>query len=180
MYGMVNKSIEDLVVSGWGEEVWEQIREKAGVDVEVFISNEGYPDEMTYALVGAASEVLGLAPNDVLEAFGVHWVLKTSQHGYGDMMAAGGKTLKEFLVNLPDFHSRVSMILPHLAPPKFACTDVEERSVRVHYQSHRGGLTPFVSGLMKGLGQLYSTPVTVVHDVQKSAGADHDEFVIRW
>ncbi len=46
------------------------IKEKSGLDVEMFISNEGYPDDITYKLVGAASEVLGLPAEKILQAFG--------------------------------------------------------------------------------------------------------------
>jgi len=180
MYGMVNKAIEDMVVSAHGEEVWEQIKQKASVDVDVFVSSEGYPDQMTYALVGVASEVLGVPAENVLEAFGEHWILKTALQGYGDMMAAGGKTLREFLINLPDFHSRVSMILPHLAPPKFFCSEAGEREVRMQYESHRAGLAPFVVGLFLGLGKMFGTPVIVEQVAYKNAGAERDEFLIRW
>jgi len=180
MYGMVNKAIEEMVTAGQGEAVWEQIKQRAGVEDEVFVSTEGYPDEMTYALVAAASETLDTPVAGILEAFGVHWVVKTAQEGYGDMMAAGGKTLREFLVNLPNFHSRLSMAFPHLAPPQFLCSDVQERSVRLQYRSQRSGLAPFVVGLFKGLGQLFSTPVTVEQVADKSAVAAHDEFVVRW
>jgi len=180
MYGMVNKAVEDMVVTHHGEGVWEQIKQKAGVDVDVFVSSEGYPDEMTYALVGAASEVLRTPASDILEAFGVHWVTQTAQNGYGDMMAAGGKTLSEFLKNLPNFHSRVSMILPHLAPPRFLCTDIRDNSARLHYISHRQGLAPFVIGLFKGLGQRFSTPVSVQQVADRLTGAEHDEFTVSW
>jgi hypothetical protein len=50
----------------------------------------------------------------------------------------------------------------------------------LHYQSHRAGLAPFVRGLITGLGQLFDTVVEVTHAADKSAGADHDEFIIRW
>lgn len=95
-------------------------------------------------------------------------------------MASGGDTFREFMLNLPNFHARLSMIFPHLQPPEFACSDVEERSLRLHYQSHRAGLAPFVRGLITGLGQLFDTVVEVTHAADKSAGADHDEFIIRW
>lgn len=180
MYGMVNKAIEDMVISGHGEETWERIKEKAGVDVDVFISSEGYSDDLTYALVGAASEVLGRPADEILSAFGVHWIMKTAQGGYGDLMAAGGRTLREFLINLPQFHSRVSMIFPHLKPPHFDCTEVAERSLRLHYRSHRDGLAPFVTGLLHGLSQQFGTPVLIEHAAVRAEGADHDEFVVRW
>jgi len=180
MYGMVNKAIEDMVCLNHGEPVWEQIKIKAGVDVDVFMSNEGYPDEITYRLVGAASEILQLPPETILEAFGEHWVLHTAQEGYGGLMHAAGRSLPEFLSNLPNFHSRVSMIFPKLQPPRFQCTDVTANSLHLHYFTHRPGLAPFVVGLMQGLGKMFKTPTTVRLIESKAAGADHDVFDIRW
>ena len=92
MYGMVNKAIEDLVCSSFGADKWEQIKAKAGVEEEMFLSQEGYPDSMTYGLVRAASEVLGLPAEKILHAFGRHWILKTAREGYGDLLAASGRT----------------------------------------------------------------------------------------
>ena len=180
MYGMVNKAVEDMVVMHHGEAVWEQIKAEAGVDVEVFMSNEGYPDEVTYNLVGAASELLGLPAEQILIGFGEHWVLHTAQEGYGGLMAAAGRTLPEFLRNLPNFHSRVSMIFPKLQPPRFECTDISEGSLKLHYYSDREGLTSFVIGLMQGLGKMFKTPVTIRLLESKAKGADHDLFEVNW
>jgi hypothetical protein len=180
MYGLVNKAVEELVVTNFGEEKWEAIKLKAGVDVDAFISNEGYPDEMTYTLVGAASEVLGLPAEQILIAFGEHWVLKTASHSYGPMMKSGGKSLKEFLVNLPNFHTRVAMIFPNLQPPRFECSDITDTSLRLHYFTHRPGLTTFVIGLVQGLGKLYNTPATAITVESKAEGADHDVFEVKW
>lgn len=180
MYGLVNKAVEELVVTNFGEDKWEAIKLKAGVDVDAFISNEGYPDEVTYALVGAASEILGIPAEQILIAFGEHWVLKTAAHSYGPMMKSGGKSLKEFLVNLPNFHTRVAMIFPNLQPPRFECSDITENSLKLHYFTHRPGLTTFVIGLVQGLGKLYNTPATAVATATKAAGADHDVFEVKW
>ncbi len=180
MYGLVNKAVEELVVTGFGEDKWEAIKEKAGVDVDVFISNECYPDEMTYKLVGAAVEVLGLPSETILNALGEHWVFKTAATSYGPMMKSGGKTLKEFLLNLPNFHTRVAMIYPKLEPPRFQCTDVTEDGLHLHYFSHRAGLTAFVTGLLSGLGKLYETPCTSTVLERKDQGADHDVFAVSW
>ena len=56
MYGLVNKAVVDLVVSKFGEDTWNAIKKKAEVDIDVFVSMDGYPDELTYKLVGAASD----------------------------------------------------------------------------------------------------------------------------
>ncbi len=180
MYGMVNKAVEDLVVSNFGMEKWLAIKEKAGVDVDIFLSNESYPDKLTYDLVGAASEVLGLAASDVLIAFGEHWVLNTARQGYGSMLEANGRTLSEFLINLPSFHTRVAMIFPDLQPPRFNCSEVTENSLLLHYHSHRPGLTDFVIGLLQGLGKMFDTPVVIEVVQRKVDGTDHDQFRVTW
>lgn len=180
MYGMVNQAVEEMVCMHHGAAVWERIKAQAGVDVDVFMSNESYPDDITYRLVGAASEVLAVPAETILAGFGEHWVLHTAQVGYGGLMKAAGKTLPEFLRNLPNFHSRVAMIFPNLQPPRFHCTDITEHSLRLHYISHRPGLAPFVVGLMHGLGKMFQTPTTVTQTEFKSQGADHDVFDVKW
>ena len=180
MYGMVNKAVEDMVILKHGEVVWEQIKAKAGVEVDVFMSNESYADDITYKLVGAASQVLQVATEQILMEFGEHWVLYTAKDGYGGLMSAAGKTLPEFMRNLPNFHSRMTMVFPKLQPPHFECTEIRERSLKLHYHSHRQGLAPFVVGLMRGLGKKFNTPVTILQTAIKSQGADHDIFEVTW
>lgn len=180
MYGLVNKAIEEMVCMQYGEPVWEKIKQTAGADMDMFMSNESYPDELTYKLVSSASGVLGAPAETILEAFGEHWVLHTAVEGYGSLLGAAGKSLPEFLQNLPNFHARVSMIFPNLQPPRFNCSDVGPNSLRLHYYTHRPGLSHFVIGLMRGLGKLFKTPVQVVLAESKEKGAEHDIFEVSW
>ncbi len=180
MYGMVNKAVEEMVCMHHGEAVWEEIKTRAGVDVDVFLSNESYSDDVTYNLVGAASQVLNVPADAILRSFGEHWVLHTAQEGYGGLMHAAGRTLPEFLRNLPNFHARVSMIFPKLQPPRFQCTDVTETSLKLHYYSHREGLSQFVIGLMQGLGKMFGTPVSIRQLSGREPGGDHEVFEVNW
>jgi hypothetical protein len=180
MYGMVNQAIEDMVCKVHGHETWELIKIKAGVDVDVFISNEGYPDDYTYRLVAAASEISQTPAETILEAFGEHWILCTALDGYGDLMHAGGRNLKDFLTNLPNFHTRVVMIYPKLQPPHFKVSDVSENQLLLHYHTHRDGLSHFVVGLLRGLGKMFKTPTIVTQIASRPDGADHDIFRVEW
>lgn len=38
MYGIVNKAIQDLVITNFGEQKWEDIRERSGIEEDFFIS----------------------------------------------------------------------------------------------------------------------------------------------
>ncbi len=180
MYGMVNRAIQDLVCGKFGEDAWDRIKEMAGVDVELFVRNETYPDEVTYKLVCAAARVLGVRSSVVLETFGEHWILSTAREGYGDLLDAAGTSLPEFLQNLPNFHSRVVLIFPKLQPPRFVCTDVHEETLTLHYYSHRPELASLVVGMVRGLGKMFETDVTADLVVSRADGADHDEFLVRW
>lgn len=180
MYGMVNKAIEEMICRMHDETTWERVKARAQVDVDVFISNETYPDEVTHRLVGAASELTGRPAAEILEAFGEHWVLKTATEGYGSLMEAGGKNLPDFLANLPNFHSRVAMIFPQLLPPNFNVSDVTERSLKLHYRTHRSGLASFVVGLLRGLGRRFGTAVRVRLEQSRENGAKHDVFLVEW
>jgi hypothetical protein len=174
----VNRAIEDLVVQIAGADAWLKVKALAGIDVEVFVAMETYSDEVTYHLVGAASEVLGISPTAVLEAFGRHWILYTGRRGYGAIFETMGRNLPEFLGNLDAMHSRLSLSMPDLRPPSFTCEPLSEGLLRVEYWSEREGLAPMVGGLLAGLGELFEVTVVVTHTLARSSGADHDEFLI--
>jgi hypothetical protein len=180
MYGLVNKALEEMITGRFGPEKWEEIRQASGVSVEVFISNNAYPDEVTFNLVGAASRILGIPAEEILHDFGRHWVLRTAREGYGELLHAGGRDLPEFLRNLPTFHARISLIFPHLNPPRFRCFDETETSLRLGYSSKRAGLAPFVLGLLDGLGEMFDTPVWVTTETCADGEPMSHVFLVEW
>jgi hypothetical protein len=180
MYGLVNKAIQDMVCSRFGEETWKQIKQKAEVEEDIFISMEGYPDDLTHKLVKAASVVLGLSSSKIMETFGEFWVEYTAQEGYGEMLDMSGDTLPDFLENLDNLHARVGISFPKLTPPSFECSEMKEDSLSLHYRSTRQGLTPMIIGLVKGLGARFDTEVDVTQTQSRDEGDDHDEFLVKY
>ncbi len=178
MYGLVNKAIQDMVCDRFGEETWEEIKKKAQLDVDVFISMDGYPDDVTHRLVKAASEILAISSSEILQAFGEYWVLYTAKEGYGEMMDMAGENLPEFLQNLDSLHARLGLTFPQLQPPSFDCTEIEDDSLNLHYQSTREGLAAMVIGLVKGLGARFNTEVDIKQTSSREQGSDRDEFSI--
>ena len=99
MYGMINKAIRTLVIRETNEEVWDQVLEASGIDEDVYEDLEGYDDSVTFSLVGAVSETLGLPPGDVLEMFGVYWAVDVAPKGYGEYFEAFVMTLRVLLLD---------------------------------------------------------------------------------
>jgi hypothetical protein len=180
VYGIVTNAIGDLIVSNYGVAKWEAVQETAGVEADFLISTEPYPDELSYRLIYAACDVLDCRIEDFLIQFGKHWVLETGVKYYGPLLVSGYTGLKDFLLNLPDFHTRILLLYPQLKPPEFACTDVTDNSMRLHYFTTRPGLTNFMVGLLRGLGELHNVSVDIALVAAKDDGADHDIFEIRW
>jgi len=161
MYGIVNKAIEDLVTTNYGEEKWKLVLKKSGIEAGFFISNESYDDAITFTLAKTIAEEMHIPLEDVLISFGKWWVLKTTQDKYSGLIEAGGNNLREFLINLPVFHNRVILMYPKLTPPEFKISELKENSLHLHYISKREGLQEFVRGLIMGLGELFKTETQI-------------------
>jgi hypothetical protein len=180
MYGIINKSIEELVTINFGEDKWELIKKRSQIDIDFFISNEPYNDDITYKLANAISEEMEMSLDLVLFTFGEWWILKTTNDKYSGLIQAGGNNLKEFLVNLPQFHNHIMLLYPKLTPPEFKVSNIETNSIHIHYYSKRVGLREFVRGLLSGLGKLYKVPVLIELLESRDEGSDHEIFKVSW
>ena len=179
MYGLVNKAVEGLLRSRFGDSTWHRIRESAGLPDQPFLSMEQYPDASTYALVGAASRILGVDADAILREFGRYWTEYTGEQGYGELMRSAGRTLLEFLRNLDQLHTRIQLAFPHLQPPSFSVSDETENSLVLHYFSERAGLAPLVEGLVDGLGKRFQLEVSIRRG-RVETPTPHETFHLQW
>jgi hypothetical protein len=180
MYGLVNLSLQETIQRRYGDPAWEEIARRAGVEDEIFAINKIYDDDLTEKLINAASAVLGVPTQTILEHVGEHWILGVAYRRYPELMMATGESLGEFLSNLPQLHARVYGMFPNLKPPTFLCSDVTDRSLVLHYRSHRPGLSPIVFGLLRGLGVHFNIPVRVTQTAHSALGAEYDSFLTEW
>ena len=178
MYGLINEAMRRHVVENAGPAAWSSIAARAET-TQTFAALHYYDDAVTYALVGAASEVLHAPAEDLLRGFGHYWSTRVGPESYSDILGATGTDMASVLRNLDEMHARLQSLYPELRPPSFDVVDVEGGGLDVHYRSERAGLVPFVVGLLEGLGDLYGTPADVTHDAVASDGTDHEIFHVR-
>ena len=165
MYGLINSSLRQMIQMQFGEEKWQEVLAASGVPEDSFLSMRRYDDDVTYALAGAASEVLGAPVDACLEMFGQHWVLETASKSYGMLLDAAGRDMIGFLRNMNGLHDRITSTFLDYVPPEF---HVEEdgANFNIHYVSQRQGLNPFVVGLLKGLGTRFGTEVLILDQTE--------------
>jgi hypothetical protein len=180
MYGIINNSIEELVIDKFGVRVWEKILLQSGIGKQIFLSNEAYDDAITYQLAVTTADVVGITIGDVLLEFGKWWILHTCQHRYGSMLKTGGSDMADFLIGLPSFHDRVQLMYPKLSPPEFKVEKLADKHFRLNYYSTRPSLQEFMRGLLYGLAIYFKVEATV-HLVQsRDEGYEFEIFEIGW
>ena len=179
MYGMINKAIRTLVIREASEEVWEQVLEASGIDEDVYEDLEGYDDGITFALVGAVSEILDIPAGDVLEMFGVYWAVDVAPKGYGEYFNAFGNDFESFVSGLDEMHVRISEMLPSLSPPSFDIEKLGENHFKIHYKSPREGLAPLAIGTLKGIAMHFGGEADITQ-IEYKGTEDHDVFEVRF
>ena len=177
MYGVINKSLRDMVIEGYGEAIWEQVLAKAGVPGDSFLAMRSYDDEITFRLAVASSDALGIDVDTALYAFGQHWVGHTLVRDYDALVRSTGSSMLEFLENLNELHDRISTTFLDYQPPEFRVSDLENGRMEVQYISHREGLNSFVSGLLVALSERFNEPMSIeaVENLSPESGT-HTKF----
>ncbi|KAJ8028016.1 Guanylate cyclase soluble subunit beta-1 [Holothuria leucospilota] len=181
MYGFVNHALELLVLRNFGEEKWEEIKKEATVDIEGnFLVRVVYDDVLSYDLVAAASKVLGLSVNFLLEAFGKMFFEFCQESGYDKILGVLGSNTRDFLQNLDALHDHLMSIYPGMRAPSFRCsTRQSDGALVLHYYSERPGLEYIVVGLIKAVSSHFHSGEVEVEILRgKDDAHDHVQFAI--
>ena len=177
MYGMIHKAIKDMVSTTHGADVWKTIATDAGAEDDDFLSLRSYDDEVCYRLVGSTAKILDVPAAQCLEQFGRFWVLTTAAQNYGPMLRSFGNETIQLLEHLNQMHERISSTFVGYRPPRFNIERIGDRECRLHYFSIREGLTPFVNGLLEGLGEYFDEDIKI-HSIQprEISSGEHTEY----
>jgi len=169
-----------MIVSHHGSDAWERIARGDRDGITTFDKMASYPDDLTYRLVGTASDLLGIEGDALIESLGEFWVSYTDTQGYGPLFGIAGDSLRDFLLSLDVLHARVGRSFPDLRPPSFRFDEVDSSTLRMHYLSTRANLCPMIIGLVRGLSRRFKTEVVVSQVACTRRDAAHCEFLIEF
>lgn len=180
MYGIVNKSLQELVIEKLSEDKWSSIQEKNCAEHDFFISNEYYNDAITLRLVTAIAKEMNLSISEMMTTFGEWWILKTVKEKYSGFLESCGENLREFIINLPSFHNRIELIYPKASMPEFKVSDQTYNSINLHYLSNRKGFQEFMIGILQGLSIVFNETIHLEMIQSRENGFSHEIFKITW
>ncbi|KAK2170347.1 hypothetical protein LSH36_3g16010 [Paralvinella palmiformis] len=180
MYGFVNHALQMLVIQKFGEEIWEEIKKEAAIEMEGdFLVRLVYDDTVSYDLIAAASKILDISVPEILELFGRSFFDFCQESGYEKILQVLGSSTRDFLQNLDGLHDHLATIYPGMRAPSFRCSEDESGRMILHYYSEREGLEHIVVGLVKAVAEkLHNSEVEVELYKTKDDGIDHVQFVI--
>jgi hypothetical protein len=180
MYGLVNKAIQEKIEAAYGPETWKKIRLSVGFEEEEFIGLKAYPDDISYALVTAASAELGVPVDLLLELVGEEWISHTALNGYENVLNLAGNNMIDFIHNLDTIHNNITNLMPSMRPPKFRIKKESVTGMHLLYYSDRQGLQPMVIGILKGLGKRFGHEVSVKNLGPDPEYPDQILFDVNW
>jgi Haem-NO-binding len=158
MKGIVFSLLEDAVTRTHGEDVWDDLLERAGLD-GAYTSLGSYPDADLFALVGAVSNVTGDDAQAVIRWFGRE-AMPTLAEAYPGFFEPHTE-LRSFLETLNDIiHPEVRKLYPGADVPTFGFAYAPDGTIAMRYGSGRR-MCAFAEGLIEGAAAHYRQIVRV-------------------
>lgn len=170
MKGIVFNLLEELVEREFGEDAWDDLLDATGLD-GTYTSLGSYPDAELFSLVGAAAEVTGRAPEELIRWFGRE-SMPTFVAAHADFFA-GHPSTRPFLLTITDLiHPEVRKLYPGAGVPDFEYDTSSDDVLVMYYRSGRR-LCTFAEGLIEGAAKHYGEDVAITQPQCMHHGDDH-------
>jgi hypothetical protein len=158
MKGVIFNLVEEVIIGRFGEDTWDTLLDEAGLD-GAYTSLGSYPDEQLFALVGAASNQLGVDGDAVVRLLGQEAIPLLADRY--PMFFEPHTTTRAFLLTLNDIiHPEVRRLYPGADVPTFGFNDDGADALVITYHSARK-LCALAEGFILGAAGHYGEEVAV-------------------
>ena len=156
MKGIIFNLVEEVIGDRYGEDVWDDLLDAAGLD-GAYTSLGSYPDDELFRLVAAAAEKLEVPPDVVVRTLGEAAIPLLADRY--PAFFAGHTSTKSFLLTLNDIiHPEVRKLYPGADVPEFEY-DTSSPDVLVMTYRSRRRLCAFAEGLVEGAARQFGESV---------------------
>jgi hypothetical protein len=171
MHGLVNRSIQCFLRDTYGEELWLQVAQDAGLGFDSFETMLSYDDRLTGAVIDAAARRLDRSRDTVMEDLGTYLVSHPNRERVRRLLRFGGVGFVDFLHSLDDLSGRARLALPDLELPRLALEDDGDDRFTLHCAFPVEGSGHVVVGLLRAMADDYGALVLLDHSAD---GPDSD------
>ena len=114
MHGLINRSIQCFLRDTYGDRIWVEVSDAAGLRFDGFEAMLTYEDALTGAVLSAAAQRLGRPRDGVLEDLGTYLVSHPNLEALRRLLRFGGVNFVDFLNSLEDLPEHGRLGLPDL------------------------------------------------------------------
>jgi hypothetical protein len=176
MKGIVFSLFEDAVTRAHGEDVWDDLLDRAGLD-GAYTSLGSYPDTDLSSLVAATSALTGDDPQTVIRWFGRE-SMPALARAYPAFFEPHDD-VQGFLKTLNDIiHPEVRKLYPGADVPTFGFSYGPGGTISMRYRSDRQ-LCAFAEGLIEGAAAQYGQTVRLAQPTCLLRGDDWCTIEVR-
>jgi hypothetical protein len=155
MKGTILKCLEEMVKTNYGHQVWEECLKASNLPVfHMFSITEDINEKLSIDLFVRTAGVVKKTVPEIFDEFGIHWSCVYAPRIY-TAFYKGTQSTKEMVLKLDSIHNFMTQSIANARPPRFQYEWLNERELRLRYNSQRGLIDLFIS-LLKGLDQHYS------------------------
>ena len=166
MHGLINRAIEQFTRDSYGDEIWQDVRWAAGVDVPSFEAMLTYDDALTSQVLQALADALAKPAEDLLEDIGTHIVAAPGAGAIRRLLRFGGADFQEFLHSLDEMPARARLAVPELDLPVLELRQHTAQQFLLTLRAPRCELAIFshmLLGLLRAMADEYGALVLLEH-----------------
>ncbi len=165
MHGLINRSLERFLSDTYGDDVWQDVANAAGLEFKHFEAMMEYDDHITYAVIDAASQRLGKESPSLLEDLGTYMVSNPKVESTRRLLRFGGVTFVEFLHSLDDLHERIKLAVPELDLPQLTLKGYRATGgFKLICRWHHQGFSAVLLGMLRAMADDYGALVFMEED----------------
>lgn len=173
MHGLVNRAIQCFVRDTYGEETWRSVARRARLGFDSFEAMFVYADDLTSAVLLAATEELAKPRDVLLVDLGTYLVSHPNLEPLRRLLRFGGASFTDFLHSLDDLPDRARLAVPDLDLPSMQLTDHGGGCFSLLCGPGQRGFGHVMVGILTALADDYGALAVVDH----AGAAEEGEFL---
>ena len=155
MHGLINRSIQCFLRDTYGDRIWVEVSDAAGLGFSGFEAMLTYEDALTGAVLSAAEQRLGRPRDGVLEDLGTYLVSHPNLEALRRLLRFGGGNFVDFLHSLDDLQGRGRLAVPDLDLPQLELRDHLSGTYTLTCRSHHRGFAHVMLGVLRAMADDY-------------------------
>lgn len=170
MHGLVNRAIQCFLRDTYGQSLWHDVCDAAGLDQTGFEAMLVYSDDVTARVLTAAGDILDKGRDTLLEDLGTYLVSHPNTEALRRLLRFGGESFVDFLHSLDDLPGRARLAVPDLDLPSLELRDHVQDTFQLSCRWHHPGFGHVMVGILRALADDYGTLALLDH--QGTAGPE--------